>query len=77
MNALTTSLALARMSWHRQHAYRAANLAGLVTNLFFGFLRASVLVALFAARIASPHGLGRGGDALVFTTTARARTVAR
>lgn len=50
MNSLTTPLAIARMAANRQFAYRAAALAGLVTNFFFGFLRASVLVALFAAR---------------------------
>lgn len=41
---------IARLSFQRQMAYRAANLAGLLTNLFFGLLRASVLVALYGAR---------------------------
>jgi ABC-2 type transport system permease protein len=41
---------LARLSFQRQLAYRAANLAGLLTNLFFGLLRASVLLALYGAR---------------------------
>ena len=42
--------ALARLSFQRQLAYRTANVAGLVTNLFFGALRAYVLIALFGAR---------------------------
>lgn len=35
------------LSFQRQMTYRAANLAGLVTNIFFGLLRAMVLIALF------------------------------
>lgn len=42
--------ATVRLAFRRQLAYRAANLAGLATNLFFGALRAAVLLALFAAR---------------------------
>jgi ABC-2 type transport system permease protein len=41
---------LTTLSIQRQLAYRAAHLAGLVTNLFFGLLRAAILVALFGAR---------------------------
>ena len=41
---------LASLSFQRQLAYRSAHLAGLVTNLFFGLLRAAVLVALYGAR---------------------------
>ncbi len=41
---------VARMSFQRQLSYRLANLAGLATNLFFGLLRASVLIALYGAR---------------------------
>ncbi len=41
---------LARKAFQRQLAYRAANLAGLATNAFFGALRAYVLIALFDAR---------------------------
>lgn len=40
-------LALARMSFQKQLAYRAANLAGVATNGFFGALRAFVMLALF------------------------------
>ena len=43
-------LALARVSFQRQLAYRAANLSGLATNAFFGLLRAYILAALFGAR---------------------------
>ena len=43
-------LELAKKSFQRQMAYRAANIAGLFTNLFFGMLRASVMVAVFAYR---------------------------
>ena len=41
---------LATLSFQRQLAYRSAHLAGLVTNFFFGLLRAAVLVALYGAR---------------------------
>lgn len=41
---------LIKTSFRRQLTYRAASLAGLVTNLFFGLLRAAVLVALYGAR---------------------------
>jgi ABC-2 type transport system permease protein len=43
-------LAIARLAFQRQLAYRTANLSGLATNLFWGMLRASVLIALFGAR---------------------------
>jgi ABC-2 type transport system permease protein len=41
---------LSRRAFQRQLTYRAATLAGLATNFFFGVLRASVLVALYGAR---------------------------
>ncbi|HPH94794.1 MAG TPA: ABC-2 family transporter protein [Anaerolineaceae bacterium] len=43
-------LKILRLSFRRQLTYRTATLAGLVTNLFFGVLRASVLIALFNAQ---------------------------
>ncbi len=43
-------LELIRLSFQRTLTYRAATLAGLVTNLFFGLLRAAVMVALYNAR---------------------------
>lgn len=38
------------LSIRRQLSYRAATVAGLVTNIFFGILRASVLIALYGNR---------------------------
>ncbi|MCA1553996.1 MAG: ABC-2 family transporter protein, partial [Chloroflexi bacterium] len=43
-------LAIARLAFQRQLTYRAATLAGLATNAFFGVVRAAVLVAMFGAR---------------------------
>src|SRR5438270_9328026 len=40
---------LARRAMQRQLAYRTENLAGLVTNIFFGYLRAAVLLAVYQA----------------------------
>ena len=39
-----------RRAFRRHLTYRAAALAGLVTNIFFGLVRASVLVALYGDR---------------------------
>ncbi|GIV79239.1 ABC-2 family transporter protein [Litorilinea aerophila] len=41
---------LTLLAVRRQLTYRAATLAGLMTNLFFGLLRAVVLMALYGAR---------------------------
>ncbi len=41
---------LSLRSFQRQLTYRAATFAGLGTNLFFGMLRAAVMVALYGAR---------------------------
>ncbi len=41
---------LARQAFRLQMTYRAANLAGLATNFFFGLLRAAVLIALYGDR---------------------------
>lgn len=38
---------IARRALQRQLAYRTENLAGLFTNVFFGYLRAAVFVAVF------------------------------
>ena len=38
---------VARRALQRQFAYRTENLAGLFTNVFFGYLRAAVFVALY------------------------------
>lgn len=40
-----------KLSFQRQLTYRTANIAGLLTNLFFGLLRASVLIALYGSRL--------------------------
>ena len=42
-------LELAKKSFQRQIVYRAATLAGLVTNVFFGILRGAVMAALYGA----------------------------
>ena len=41
---------ITKLSFQRQLSYRAATVAGLITNIFFGLLRASVLVALYNNR---------------------------
>lgn len=41
---------IARRSFRRHLTYRAAALAGLVTNFFFGLLRVAVLLALYGPR---------------------------
>ncbi len=43
-------LELVKLSFQRTLTYRTAALAGLATNLFFGLLRAAVMVALYGAR---------------------------
>jgi ABC-2 type transport system permease protein len=40
---------LARKSFRRMTAYRTATIAGLITNLFFGLLRAYIFIALYEA----------------------------
>ncbi len=41
---------IAKRAFQRQLAYRTANLAGLITNAFFGYVRAAVLLAAFSGR---------------------------
>jgi ABC-2 type transport system permease protein len=41
---------ISKLSLQRHLTYRAATVAGLLTNVFFGFLRASVLIALYGSR---------------------------
>jgi ABC-2 type transport system permease protein len=50
MTGLYLYVELAKKAAQRQLAYRQANLAGLLTNLFFGALRAAVLIAVYASR---------------------------
>ena len=42
---------LCQRSFQRQLTYRVATVAGLLTNFFFGMLRAAVMVALYGARL--------------------------
>ncbi len=46
-------LELAKKSFQRQVVYRTATLAGLITNMFFGVLRASILIAVYNAQTRS------------------------
>lgn len=47
---LRLSWELTKRAFQRQMTYRAATLAGLATNFFFGLLRVAVMVALYGAR---------------------------
>ena len=47
---MSTYLKLARLAFQRQMSYRAATLAGLATNFFFGLLRAAIMIALYENR---------------------------
>jgi ABC-2 type transport system permease protein len=59
-------LELAKKSFQRQVAYRTATLAGLITNVFFGVLRASILIAVYNAQTNSvPNYSVR--DAITYT----------
>src|SRR5690242_14556661 len=43
-------LAVARTTFRRQVIYRWANLAGLITNIFFGSIFSYVIIALYHVR---------------------------
>lgn len=47
---MTSYLRLARLAFRRQMSYRAATIAGLGTNFFFGLLRAAIMIALYQNR---------------------------
>ena len=47
---MSLALELIRKSLQRQFAYRAANLAGFATNLFFGVLRASLFIGVYGTQ---------------------------
>jgi ABC-2 type transport system permease protein len=49
-SAVRVYLEAMRMSYRRYRAYGAANVAGLLTNAFFGLLRSYVFIALYRAR---------------------------
>lgn len=65
-------LALARLSFRRMLAYRAATLAGLGTNFFFGLLRAFVFIALFAGSAGRPVAGYDVGAAVTYTALTQA-----
>ncbi|MBK5106914.1 MAG: hypothetical protein JJE12_02225 [Anaerolineales bacterium] len=61
---------ISKLAFQRQLTYRAATLAGLATNFFFGMLRASVLIALFHGQ---PEIAGMTmRDAITFTALTQA-----
>lgn len=62
---MLTFLALTQLATQRQFTYRAAALAGLATNFFFGLLRAAVMVALYGSQT-QVNGLSLQ-DAITFT----------
>lgn len=49
-------LDVARRSFRRWSTYRLATVAGVITNTAFGYLRADILVAVFAASATAPGG---------------------
>jgi viologen exporter family transport system permease protein len=65
-----TFLALTRVAIQRQFTYRAATMAGLATNIFFGLLRAAVMVALYGNH-KQVNGLSLQ-DAITFTGLSQA-----
>lgn len=65
-----TFLSLARLAIRRQFTYRAAAMAGLATNFFFGLLRAAVMVALYGSQT-QVNGLSLQ-DAITFTGLSQA-----
>ncbi|MBI3973615.1 MAG: ABC-2 family transporter protein [Chloroflexi bacterium] len=48
--ALRLYFELAKRQFQRQLAFRTANLAGLVTNAFFGYIRATVFIVAFRSQ---------------------------
>jgi ABC-2 type transport system permease protein len=67
---MRTFLALTRLAAQRQFTYRAAAIAGLATNFFFGLLRAAVMVALYGS-MTEVNGLTLQ-DAITFTGLSQA-----
>lgn len=61
---------ISKLAFQRQLTYRAATLAGLTTNLFFGMLRASVIIALFHGQ-SEIAGMTRA-DAITYTALTQA-----
>lgn len=67
---MRTFIALTRLSIQRQFTYRAAAMAGLATNFFFGLLRAAVMVALYGS-LTQVNGMTLQ-DAITFTGLSQA-----
>jgi ABC-2 type transport system permease protein len=67
-------LAVARQSFRRQSTYRAAAVAGVVTNSVFGVIRASVMIAVFRQR-SDINGIGVG-EAITMVFFAQAMLMA-
>lgn len=44
-------LKLSQLAFKRQMSYRAATIAGLLTNFFFGLLRAAIMIALYQNQV--------------------------
>jgi len=61
---------LIKLGFQQQFSYRVANLAGLMTNFFFGMLRASVMMALYNHR-AEIAGISQQ-DAITYTALTQA-----
>ncbi len=64
-------LRLCSLSIRQQLTYRAAMLAGLATNLFFGLVRAAVLMALYGSH-KEVNGLSIEG-AITYTAISQIR----
>lgn len=75
MAALRTDLAFARRGYARYSAYPAATIAGAFTNTVFGFLRAYVLLAVFAQRDAVGGYDAAGAVTYVWITQGMIMTV--
>ncbi len=57
-----------RLAFQKQFAYRSANLAGFITNIFFAALRAAVIVALYQSRVGGERVGGYSlQDAVTYT----------
>jgi ABC-2 type transport system permease protein len=67
---MRTFMALTWVAIQRQFTYRAAAMAGLATNFFFGLLRAAVMVALYGDQT-QVNGLTLQ-DAITFTGLSQA-----
>ncbi len=65
-------LALFQKSFQRMMSYRAATIAGVLTNFFFGLLRAYVFIAVFEASGRATIGGYSLRDAITYTAVTQA-----